>query len=270
MTDAQSACELHYCVDDAYGQLFALRGAGGRRSARGILARFFARSGAGCTRGSGQLPKGVALDDFLRTAIEQGTTENGVFGTKIHYHHVEPVAREARIMGDPVQVLQKFFPGAKYIHLRRRDRRGGRRDSWYRAKISNEWWRIPGVTQPDLTRKVPEFSRAGNPAARVSSWSGSSRAWDRFFADPAVESITMDYETLAANYREEVARVLALIGEDTALAQELGEPRLQVQADATTEEWRAKMDAVVSARRVGTRVPSRPGVPGGVGRDVPV
>jgi LPS sulfotransferase NodH len=59
-----------------------------------------------------------------------------------------------------------------------------------------------------------------------------------------VESITMDYETLAANYREEVARVLAFIGEDPALARDLPEPRLQVQADATTEEWRAKMDAL--------------------------
>jgi trehalose 2-sulfotransferase len=189
-----------------------------------------------------QLPKGVALDDFLRTALEQGTTANGVFGTKIHFHHVAPMAREAQFSGDAVQVLRQFFPGAKYIHLRRRDRRG-QAISWYRAKISNEWWRIRGVTQPDLTRKVAEF-HAPEIRRREFELERQQQAWDRFFADPAVESIMMDYETLAANYREEVARVLAFIGEDPALAQALPEPRLQVQADATTEEWRAKMDAL--------------------------
>jgi len=196
----------------------------------------------GMYEGEWQLPKGVALDDFMRVAIEQGTSENGVFGTKIHYHHVEPVASEAQLPGDPVQVLRKFFPGAKYIHLRRRDRRG-QAISWYRAKVTNEWWRIPGVTQPDLTRKVPEF-HAPEIRRREFELERQQQAWDRFFADPAVESIAMDYEVLATNYREEVARVLAFIGEDLALAQELPEPRLQVQADATTEEWRARMDAL--------------------------
>jgi LPS sulfotransferase NodH len=52
----------------------------------------------------------------------------------------------------------------------------------------------------------------------------------------------MDYEDLAANYRAEVGRVLAFIGEEAALVEKLPEPRLVVQADATTEEWRAKMD----------------------------
>jgi LPS sulfotransferase NodH len=196
----------------------------------------------GMYEGEWHLPRGVALDDFLRTAIEQGTSANGVFGTKIHFHHLDPVAREAQILGDPTQVLMKFFPGAKYVHLRRLDRRG-QAISWYRAKVTNEWWRISGVAQPDLTRKVAEF-HAPEIRRREFELERQQQAWDRFFADPAVESITMDYETLAANYREEVARVLAFIGEDPALAQELAEPRLQVQADATTEEWRAKMDAL--------------------------
>jgi LPS sulfotransferase NodH len=196
----------------------------------------------GMYEGEWQLPKGIALDDFLRTAIEQGTSANGVFGTKIHYHHVEPLAREAQFAGEPVQVLRNIFPDAKYIRLRRRDRRG-QAISWYRAKVTNEWWRIKGVQDPTLTGKVPEF-HAPEIRRREFELERQEEAWDRFFVDAAVESIAMEYEVLAANYREEIARVLAFIGEDPALAQTLPEPRLQVQADATTEEWRARMDAL--------------------------
>jgi LPS sulfotransferase NodH len=196
----------------------------------------------GMYEGEWQLPKGVALDEFLRKALAEGTTPNGVFGTKIHYHHIEPLAREAKFAGEPTQVLKTIFPEAKYVHLRRRDRRG-QAISWYRAKITNEWWRIRGVTQPDLTRQVPEF-HAPEIRRREFELERQQQGWDKFFAEGAVESITMDYEELAANYREEAARTLAFIGEDAALARELPEPRLQVQADAITKEWRARMDAM--------------------------
>ncbi len=192
--------------------------------------------------GEWQLPAGISMEEYLRTAIEQGTSENGVFGTKIHYHHVEPLARECEFVDDPAQVLRKLFPDAKYVHLRRRDRRG-QAISWYRAKITNEWWRIKNVEDPTLTGKKAEF-HGPEIRRREFELERQQQAWDRFFADPAIESITMDYEVLAANYRDEVARVLKLIGEDSALAQELPEPRLVVQADATTEEWRTRMDAL--------------------------
>ncbi len=201
----------------------------------------------GMYEGEWQLPAGVAMHDFLRTAVERGTTGNGVFGAKIHYHHVVSLAQECGFDGEPAQVLRNFFPDAKYIHLRRRDRRA-QAISWYRAKVTNEWWRIKDVTQPDLTHEVPEF-HAPEIRRREFELERQEQGWDRFFANQAVESITMDYEELKANYRGEVARVLEMIGEDSTLALALREPRLQVQADATTEEWRAKMDALFPVQR---------------------
>ncbi len=53
----------------------------------------------------------------------------------------------------------------------------------------------------------------------------------------------MDYETLSADYRGQVARTLALIGEDPDLASRLPEPRMVRQADAKSEEWMRRMDA---------------------------
>ena len=74
--------------------------------------------------GDWQLPRNVGFEDFLRAAIQKSTTENGVLGMKIHWHHIEPLARECGVAGEPWRVLRKLFPNAKYVHLRRRNRRG--------------------------------------------------------------------------------------------------------------------------------------------------
>ncbi len=191
--------------------------------------------------GEWRLPREVGLDDFLRAAVEKGTTENGVFGMKIHWHHVGPLARECGVTGEPGQVLPRFFPGAKYVYLRRRNRRA-QAISWYRAKVTNQWWLIPGVIENDLTKEQPQFHAPEIRRLEV-ELERQQRGWDEFFATQRVEVLAMDYETLAADYRGEVARVLAFIGEDPTRAAELPEPRMMRQRDGLTEEWERRMDA---------------------------
>lgn len=191
--------------------------------------------------GNWHLPRGVGLEDFMRTAMVNGATENGVFGLKIHGHHVEPLAKECGFKGEPWQVLRLMFPAAKYIHLTRRNRRA-QAISWYRAVETNQWWKIPGVQDWNLTGKEPEFD-----GAKIRSFEmeleRQEKAWGNFFATiPAGDFIAMDYETLAADYRGQVARTLALIGEDAERAQALPEPRMVRQADATSAEWMRRME----------------------------
>jgi LPS sulfotransferase NodH len=191
--------------------------------------------------GQWQLPRDIGFDDFLREAIQKSTTVNGVLGMKIHAHHVEPLARECGMTDEPWRVLRQLFPGAKYIHLRRRNRRA-QAISWYRAEITNEWWRITGVEDWDLTGRQPEFNAA--EIRRLEIELGRQQdAWDKFFAAQSVEVMTMDYETLSADYRGEVARALEFIGENKDLAKELPEPRMVQQADSISEEWMRRMDA---------------------------
>lgn len=191
--------------------------------------------------GQWQLPPDIGFNDYLRAAIQKGTTENGVFGMKIHGHHVEPLARECGMMGEPWLVLRQLFPDAKYIHLRRRNRRA-QAISWYRAVVTNEWWRITGVEDWDLTGKQPEFNATEIHRLEV-ELDRQQHAWDEFFAAQPIDVMTMNYETLSADYRGEVARALAFIGEDPELAKELPEPRMVRQSDSTTEDWQRRMDA---------------------------
>jgi LPS sulfotransferase NodH len=190
--------------------------------------------------GEWQLPPDVEFAAYVRAVREKGTTPNGVFGTKIHAHHVESLARACEIRDEPWQVLRQLFPTAKYIHLRRHNRRA-QAISWYRAEVTNQWWRIPGVEDWDLTGRQPEFNAAEIRRLEI-ELGRQQQAWDEFFAAQSVEMMTMDYETLAADYRGQVARALEFIGEDPRLANELPEPRMVRQSDSLTEEWQRRMD----------------------------
>jgi LPS sulfotransferase NodH len=191
--------------------------------------------------GQWKLPASLSSDAFLRAAIENGTTENGVFGLKIHAQHVAPLAHECGMANKSWQVLRKLFPTAKYVHLRRRNRRA-QAISWYRAKITNQWWHIPGVADWDLTGRQPEFNAAEIRRLEL-RLTAQQKEWDQFFAANPVPVLTMDYETLASDYRGEISRALSFIGEDPDLAKSLPEPRLTRQADAISDEWEQRMDA---------------------------
>lgn len=186
------------------------------------------------------LPPKIGIHEFIRTAHEKGTTANGVFGTKIHAHHVVPLAEECGFTHEPWRILPQLFPNAKYIHLRRRNRRA-QAISWYRAEITNEWWRIPGVKDWDLTGRQPEFNAPQIRQLEI-VLAQQQKDWDDFFARNKVDVLTMDYEDLAADYRAHVADTLELIGENPALAEALPEPRMVRQSDDISEDWQRRMD----------------------------
>jgi len=190
--------------------------------------------------GKWKLPPDVNIDAFIRAAFEKGMTKNGVLGTKIHAHHVEPLARECGLKGDPWQILPQIFPTAKYIHLRRRNRRA-QAISWFRAEITNEWWRIPGVHDWEPTGKEPVFN--AQEIRRLELDLGlQQKGWDDYFSANPAEVLVMDYETLASDYRGGIARALDFIGEDPKLAKNLPEPRMVRQSDSLTGEWQRRMD----------------------------
>ena len=89
-----------------------------------------------------------------------------------------------------------------------------------------------GLHDWELTGKQPEFNAAEIRRLEL-ELARQQAGWDAFFALNPVEKMAMDYETLEADYRGEVARVLAFIGEDAELAKSLPEPRLARQRATT-------------------------------------
>jgi LPS sulfotransferase NodH len=190
--------------------------------------------------GEWQLPPNISFDEYLHAAIRKGTTYNGVCGMKIHGHHVEPLSRQRGEVDKPWNILTQLFPAAKYIHLRRHDRRA-QAISWYRAKVTNEWFRIPGKTQQDLTGKEPRLEMAEIRRMEI-ELENQDRSWKEFFSEHSIVPLQMDYETLEAGYRGEIARALEFLGQDPDIARDIPEPRLVRQRDALTDEWHRLMD----------------------------
>jgi LPS sulfotransferase NodH len=190
--------------------------------------------------GEWELPPDVSLDAYAYAAVRSATTDNGVCGMKIHGHHVEPLARESGWAGSPWQALRWTFPSARYIYLNRRDRRA-QAISWFRAEATNQWWKIRGV---DGAERGPEPEFDGVKIRRMElELARQEKAWQTFFAAGPTELMTMEYETLAADYRREVARALAFLGEDPSRASDLPDPRMVRQADELSKEWKLRMDA---------------------------
>jgi LPS sulfotransferase NodH len=188
------------------------------------------------------LPKDSSFEDYLHAVIENGSTPNGVFGVKIHAHHLPPLAWESGFAAEPSRMLPHLFPGAKYIDLRRHDRRA-QAISYYLATMTNEWWRISGVVNSCIVSREAPFNAAAIGALE-NRLVEHQAAWDSFFTAEKIEPLRMDYETLCSNYRSEIGRVLTFLGQDSALAANLPEPRLERQADERTEVWRQELDAV--------------------------
>ncbi|WAS92939.1 Stf0 family sulfotransferase [Nannocystis punicea] len=174
--------------------------------------------------------------DYLAAARRHGTGRNGVFGIKIQYMHVQSLARWAGRPRAGDAVLERLFPGARYVNIVRRDVRA-QALSFYRAIHTNQWARTPGVAPAPPPALDP---REVEQLERQLTWQQTS--WLQYFAARGIEPFTVYYESLAADYRGQIARVLEFLGLDGATARLLPPPVLIRQADETTRRWREALD----------------------------
>jgi trehalose 2-sulfotransferase len=182
-----------------------------------------------------------SFQDYLAAALRHGTTSNGVYGLKIHWMHVGALARQAGFSGDSSDVLEHFFPGAAYIRIVRRDRRA-QALSFFRARATNEWWRIDGVPNDQSNGSRPAFD-ADAILALEAEVARQDLAWEQHLRERAIQPMVIEYEALTEDYRGEVARALSFLGLDPRAARNIPPPRLVRQSDGLTDEWRQLLEA---------------------------
>jgi trehalose 2-sulfotransferase len=180
------------------------------------------------------------FQDYLAVALRHGTTSNGIYGLKIHWMHVGVLAMQANFRGDSTGVLDHLFPGAVYVRMIRRDRRA-QAISYFRARVTNEWWRIDGVRNDQSYGCQPVF----NPSAILAleqELINQDLEWHLYFRARGIEPLIVEYESVVRDYRGQVARVLEFLGLDSSMALAIPPPRLVRQADGLTHEWRRLLD----------------------------
>jgi LPS sulfotransferase NodH len=156
--------------------------------------------------------------------VTEGATPNGIYGLKIFPAQIEQIEKSIR--------WTEMLPDLKFVLLKRRDILG-QALSVVRA-MQTEQWRASmparGPVRYDGAQIYQRLQIAARDYAR----------WDIFFARKAVAPAIITYEDLLAGPQsavDQVADLFGLRGRAHAASERID---LEIQRDATTEEWRQR------------------------------
>jgi LPS sulfotransferase NodH/glycosyltransferase involved in cell wall biosynthesis len=203
------------------------------------------------------LPESTSPLEFLDRVIDEGTTENGVFGAKVHSVQLADmikVLRDATGSDLPVAALVKaVFPGLRLVWHERVDR-VGQALSWYRALATDNWWHVEGEADVrpdgDLDLDVATVARLERRLAT------DAATWRRLVAQIGAPSVETTYEQLVDDFEGTIRTVLAEL--QVRAPAKLDRPRLARQADAVTEGWRVRYEASLGASSARARAAPPP------------
>lgn len=212
--------------------------------------------------------------DGLLKVLEAGTTQNSVFGSKIHWNHFRYLGMSAtgewndservamynllrpqasnfldenavyEILGPRFSDLQahtkaygllrSYLPDLAIVWLRRRDM-AARAVSHYRAKISGVWYQTAHDIDTSQPAQLPDPDFT---EIHVLNSLGvfQEAMWQRFFEQHSIYPHVVFYEDLIADRTASVREVLAFLQIDSQ-GVHIPEPPCVKQSDALSENW---------------------------------
>jgi trehalose 2-sulfotransferase len=183
--------------------------------------------------------------ETVADVLSRGTTENGVFGTKIHfqspfsdYHNAVELLQELHgVRTAPAHILFSMtFPDLSYIWLQRRDR-VAQAVSLFRAVKSSEFVRVEGVRESGVRGDLSDADFDYAAVKRFVSWLQSGEeGWRAFFRRSGVQPLIVFYEDFAPAYEETLRSVLEFLKlpvDPVAKAR----TRHEKQADELSQRW---------------------------------
>jgi len=187
---------------------------------------------------------GVSADtQYVEKFLAAGTTPNGVFGAKVHWHQFVHLRAKLRLIqggvASDLELLRRTFPDLKYVFLTRRDRIR-QAVSYDRAIRSGVWWSVSANAYPQTS--VPPsapaplfaFEKIDDWVTRLTEFESN---WRRYFKRIGVEPFEVAYEDLVENHESTVHAILRYLDLPISEARSIAPPRLRKQADEVTEEW---------------------------------
>ncbi|MEQ4209697.1 Stf0 family sulfotransferase [Actinopolymorpha sp. B17G11] len=176
--------------------------------------------------------------DYLRAALSEGTTTNGVFAAKVMWGYFDDLLTNLATLPassglDAAQLLRRTFPDLRFVLIRRADTIA-QAVSLARAHLTGVWYRPPGSEpgpEPDydydlidgLLRMVDEHNTA----------------WLRWFDEHEIEPFTVTYEDLDADPAGVARQVLTFLDVDPSSAQPIT-AQTERQGTALNTTWIAR------------------------------
>jgi trehalose 2-sulfotransferase len=184
---------------------------------------------------------GIASDaEFFGKILPEGTTPNGVFAAKVHWHQFEYLGRKLQAAhgdGRILDLLKVSFPDLRYVFLTRRDK-VRQAVSYYRAIETNVWWSAGADSRADQDPPAPapefDYERIDYWVTRLRDFETS---WRRHFERAGVKPFEVSYEEFVVAYQPTVLAILRYLELPVTEGLRIAAPRLEKQADELSETW---------------------------------
>ena len=166
--------------------------------------------------------------------LEEGRSDNGVFGTKLLWYQADRLEHELPgALGSPgmslSQVLATMLADPKYIYLTRRDR--VRQAVSFARAIQTEQWRSMDEAASEPHYDADAITRALHFLAEEET------SWEDFFTRHGISPYCLVYEGLDSTPRDAIDGLLRFLGYEGSRLDSLSGSRHERQADEVTESW---------------------------------
>ncbi|HSK98822.1 MAG TPA: Stf0 family sulfotransferase [Rubrobacteraceae bacterium] len=193
---------------------------------------------------------------LLESALERGTTPNGVFATKIMWAYFRDFVRLARRTGRegvaPCEVPASVFPNLRrYVWIRRQDTVRQAVSLW--KALQTQQWRQDSDNESEGGGLRFNYPAVAHLKLRIDE---HNAAWRGFFDSCKTEPVEIVYEELAEDYEANVTRILEETGIPVPDGFVLDRPGIKRQSDAISEEW---VRMYHEGQREASRAPVRSG-----------
>ncbi len=180
---------------------------------------------------------------YLARVLEEGTTSNGVFGSKMMWGYFGDFISNLRDIPEyremPVpDLLSTIFPNLHYIWITRADKVRQAVSLW--KAIQTSTWRAAaspssGEKNPCVDKKlVFHFGAIDHLRQQIIAHEG---AWQQYFSVCGVQPFYVAYEEFVAEYDDTARRLLQYLHIPLPEKLVFAERRMTRQADELSEAW---------------------------------
>ncbi len=181
--------------------------------------------------------------EFVRHTISETATPNGVFGTKLLWHHIAYLCDKAREYPEfrdrslsSYETVSALFSNPHYIRITRRDTLG-QAISMAKAKQTGVFHQFEGKER--RPKREPVFD-----AEAIEHYLRKSRlddlAWQAYFDRFDIAPFVVEYETFLTRREEATREILEFLGIPIPAAFQLGDVQIKKTSDGVNDEWRRR------------------------------
>ena len=187
--------------------------------------------------------------EYVAELMQRFSTPNGVFGAKLMWPQLIALTHQLRLLPEyrdvrACELPAAVFPNLHVIYLTRRDKL--RQAISYLKAWQTGIWLVRQKAAPTTWRET-RFDRAGIEHAllRLNGWEG---LWETYFQGCGVHPLRLVYEELIEAFEETTIGVLKHLGIPLPTEIVVRAPRIVRQADAQSEEWVRRYQALERIR----------------------